>query len=138
MVESTDIMRGGSMILLRLVKANSYTLGILMTDGGVYYTLEPPWRDNRRNESCIPPGEYEYVYMPVSASGKYRDVLHIRNVPGRSGILMHSGNVPGQTKGCILPGKKVGYSGGSRAVWNSKLALNEITRENKRGKLRVV
>ena len=126
------------MILLRLIKASSYTLGVLFTDDGIYYTMEPPWRDNQRNISCIPPGEYDYVYLPTSASGKYKNVLHIRGVPDRVGILMHAGNQRHHTRGCILPGKKLGALGGVRAVLNSKTALKEITDKNKRGKLRII
>lgn len=127
------------MILLRLAKTSSYTMGALFTDAGVFYTLEPPWLDNRRNVSCIPPGEYDYEYLERSSSGKYRRCLHIMGVPGRTGILMHTGNIPCQTKGCILPGLKFGTLGANRAVLKSRAALDAIVDgEPKRGKLRVV
>lgn len=126
------------MILLRMLNGKNYTIGILLTENGVYYTLEPPWLNNARNMSCIPRGLYDYEFLESSASGKYRNCLHIKNVPGRTGILMHAGNKPEDTKGCILPGKKLGVSGGTRAVWNSRVALNEIVGESKKGKLRVL
>jgi hypothetical protein len=100
--------------------------------------MEPPWRDNKRNISCIPPGEYDFVYMPKSYSGKYRDCYHVKDVPGRSEILIHSGNTADQTKGCILPGKKIGFLSGIRAVLNSKSALKQINQTEKNGKLRII
>jgi len=126
------------MILLRLIKASRYTLGVLFTNSGIFYTMEPPWRDNKRNISCIPPGEYDFVYMPKSYSGKYRDCYHVKDVPGRSEILIHSGNTADQTKGCILPGKKIGFLSGIRAVLNSKSALKQINQTEKNGKLRII
>ena len=125
------------MLLWRWRKSSEYTLGILFVGNRFYFTMEPPWKDNERNISCIPTGEYDYSLLKSSASGKYKNCLHIKNVPGRTGILMHTGNKPDQTKGCILPGLKPGWLSGSRAVLNSKTALNEIVKENEQGKLRI-
>ena len=39
------------------------TIGVLSAPGlGPLQIMEPPWRDNRRNRSCIPPGSY--VVLP--------------------------------------------------------------------------
>jgi hypothetical protein len=70
---------------------------------------EPPWRDNRPNVSCIPPGPYACV---LAESPRYGLCPHLLGVPGRSHILMHSGNWAGDTEaglhsdsqGCIHPG----------------------------------
>ena len=126
------------MVLVRWIKTSRYTLGVLFVGSRFYFTMEPPWQDNKSNISCIPPGEYDYEYLERSASGKYKNCLHIKDVPGRFGILMHSGNKPEQTKGCILPGKKIGWLANTRAVLNSKSALNEIVGDNKQGKLRII
>lgn len=100
--------------------------------------MEPPWKDNKQNISCIPPGEYEFVFMPKSSSGRYRNCYHIKGVPGRSEILIHGGNTVANTRGCILPGKRIGRLAGEMAVLNSKSALSEINETEINGKLRVI
>jgi hypothetical protein len=126
------------MMLFRYRKTSEYTLGLLVTGAGIFYTMEPPWKDNKRNESCIPPGEYEFSFMPKSSSGRYRNCYHIKGVPGRSEILIHTGNTSANTKGCILPGKRKGWLSGARAVLNSKSALCEINEAEINGTLRVI
>lgn len=100
--------------------------GVLFFDGQLFSVLEPAWRDNQRNISCIPAGEYEVAYMERSASGKYKDVYHILDVPNRGGILQHNGNVPAHTLGCQIMGLKRGVLGGQPAVLNSRSALNVL------------
>ena len=90
------------------------------------YTLEPPWNDNQRGASCIPPGEYKVSYMKRSGTGKYRDVYWVREVPNRSAILIHKGNTVNETLGCILPGAKVGKLRGQWAVLDSRGGLNKL------------
>lgn len=114
-------------------------MGGMVIDGKPYYTLEPRWKDNQRNISCIPPGEYEVEFMPRSWSGKYRNCFHVKDVPGRSQILIHAGNVPDHTRGCILIGKRHGWLAGKPAVLSSAVALRQFA-ENVEDcfKLRVV
>lgn len=88
--------------------------------------LEPPWRHNIRNLSCIPSGTYQVHHLPKSASGRYKDVYHLQDVTGRSGILIHAGNVADHTKGCLIIGKRKGRLAGKRAVLNSRTALTEL------------
>jgi hypothetical protein len=102
------------------------TLGQLHIEGASICTLEPPWRNNESNQSCIPPGVYTVNYLNKSASGKYRDVYHVTGVDGRHGVLIHKGNTVNQTKGCILVGLRTGRLMGERAVLNSKSALGEL------------
>ena len=106
-------------------------LGVIYgPNGKVCYTMEPPWRDNRSNVSCIPPREYGVKYLKKSATGKYRDCYWITNVPERLAILCHKGNLVTDTMGCILPGMKLGTLGGRSAVLNSRgglRALHKIT-----------
>ncbi len=64
-------------------------------------TLELPWKNNARKESCIPPGSYSVVKRH---SPRYKDHFHLTDVPGRSMILIHVGNYYTQTEGCILVG----------------------------------
>ena len=111
------------MIVIRF--ANSP--GVMMHQGGVVCrVIEPPWRNNETNMSCIPPGDYTVEYLLKSASGKYRDCYHVAGVPGRSGILIHLGNTADDTTGCILPGMKCGTLWGEEAVLNSAQAMSRI------------
>ncbi len=72
--------------------------GVLQMDG---WALEPPWRDNRIGESCIPPWLYD---VRRRWSRRYRDHLIVLGTAPRSFILLHAGNYPRDTRGCILPG----------------------------------
>ena len=88
-------------------------------------TLELPWLNNKRNESCIPLGNYKVV---ARQSARYNKHYHIQDVPGRSFVLIHIGNYYTQTKGCILVGKSVSDINGDGYldVTNSKSALQEL------------
>lgn len=93
------------------------------------HTLELPWKDNRRNVSCIPAGWYkcEQVESPRFKSHLYK----LLDVPDRDGILIHAGNVAGDkdfglatdVEGCILLGLNVGVINRQRAVTASANAL---------------
>jgi hypothetical protein len=75
-------------------------------------TLELPWRDNKRFVSSIPTGTYDWVMLNNTPTFNYT-VLHILNVPDRSGILIHSGNyIVGDrvdSQGCPLVGKEFAH-----------------------------
>lgn len=83
-------------------------------DGTVFEckTLELPWDNNRRRESCIPPGPdadsgatYRLDHRGGEESSSF-DYPHfiLRGVPGRDYILIHAGNLYTQILGCILVG----------------------------------
>ena len=84
-------------------------------DGNILFqfkTLELPWKNNLRNESCIPEGNYK---AKIRFSKKYSRHLHIQDVEGRSLILIHWGNYAGSLnprtgrpdiRGCILVGRE--------------------------------
>lgn len=99
------------------------TLGELELEGYSCVTMEPPWADNRPNVSCIPPGEYPCHWHK---SPRYGWVYAVLEVPGRSHILIHPGNIVTHTKGCILPGKRVGELGGMPAVLVSRSATRSL------------
>ena len=63
--------------------------------------LELPWKNNKKNVSCIPEGRYNITKEMQVSRG---EVLRLHDVPGRAGILFHTGNYNIHTKGCILPG----------------------------------
>jgi hypothetical protein len=108
--------------------APSHTAGMLRVEGEDFYTIEPPWRNNETNISCIPLGRYRANFMPRSSSGKYRNVWHIQDVPGRTGVLIHSGNTVAHTLGCIILGTRSGVLGGAPAVLASRSAMGDLLR----------
>lgn len=85
--------------------------------------MEPPWRDNKPNVSCIPKGEYECVWH---RSPRYGWVYALTGVPDRSHILIHAGNIAAHTKGCILPGRRFGELSGQPAVLVSRAATRSL------------
>ena len=52
-------------------------------------SLELPWKDNKRNYSCIPPLTYQCCLYNSDSRG---EVYRILNVPERDSVLIHSGN----------------------------------------------
>ena len=78
------------------------------------HVMEPPWRDNRRNRSCIPAGLYDVV---PHVSPRFGRCLLVTGVEDRSHILIHVGNLGGDveqglrshTAGCLLPGMRRGW-----------------------------
>jgi len=111
--------------LYRTQAFESCTRGILVipSEGKVFFTLEPPWKGNQPNVSCIPRGKYKCVWHK---SPKYGWVYKVTEVEGRSSILMHPGNTPNHTLGCILIGSRFGTLGGGPAILSSKPAVREL------------
>lgn len=114
--------------IFRLERSDQGTKGLLVCEGYTCRTLELPWRNNQKQISCIPPGEYD---VDIRLSNKYGRIYWVRNVPDRSYILIHSGNYAGDTSkgykshvmGCILLGKQHGFLGGQVAVLNSRITV---------------
>ena len=113
--------RDREVTLERVEAADGHTLGSLRLPGGLrLWTLEPPWRDNRFNESCIPPGRY---LCRLRQSPRFGLRYWLQGTEPRSFILAHSGNIARHTRGCILPGMRRGWIGGKRAVLVSRRAV---------------
>jgi hypothetical protein len=120
--------------LFRMSRSDHGTEGMLTAGDFNCKTLELPWRDNQRQISCIPPGEYK---VELRLSNKYGRIYWVRKVPDRTYILIHSGNYAGDKSkgfkthvmGCILLGKTHGFLGGQRAVLNSRLTVRKFMRE---------
>ncbi len=82
------------------------TFGVLTINGEPFcVTLEPYWRSNQKNVSCIPEGMY---ICKKYTSPKYKETFEVTEVEGRSNILFHWGNTINDTQGCILPGTSYG------------------------------
>ena len=102
--------------LRRLAYDPSATPGLLLLNGELFcYTLEPPWRDNKPNVSCIPEGRYRLKFeqsfsfaLPEDKGGALRLFFH--GVQDRSRCLFHWGNWVRNTKGCVITGSGVSGS----------------------------
>jgi hypothetical protein len=106
------------------------TRGLLYAGGKfIGYTMEDPWNDNEKFESCIPNGEYK-TEIRKSKDSPSRDYDHmiLRDVPNRSYILWHVGNTEEHTEGCLLPGKTALED----MVGNSQKAFDELMELAKR------
>lgn len=99
------------------------TLGRLEALRYSWYTLECPWRDNKRNESCVPEGEY--AVLP-DQEGKFTGYPELQAVPNRDEIIIHVANFPSDLKGCIAPGKRFNSGLADTAVWESTVAYSEL------------
>ena len=80
---------------------DSVTIGKLY-DGKelICHTVERPWLNNARNESCIPAGEY---VVKLTNSPRFGVTYEAKDVPSRTHILFHKGNSIDDSLGCILP-----------------------------------
>ena len=117
-------------VLNRLVDTGKETLGKLTIHDElkeVYEckTLELSWKDNKRNISCIPFGEY---LVSMRTSEKYGEHFIVNNVEGRSYILIHQANYYTQLRGCIAVGKRYSdiNSDGELDVTNSRNTMKDL------------
>lgn len=117
--------------IFRLKRSDQGTEGLLVSKEFNCRVLELPWRDNKKQISCIPAGEYN---VEIRISNKYGRIYHVKAVPTRTYILIHSGNYGGDkikgfrthSSGCILLGLKFGFLGGQVAVLNSRIAVRRF------------
>lgn len=93
-----------------LVKRDRFTqrsTGSEIYIDGVFecFGLEPPTLplNAQVKPRAIPPGQYELTIRWSPRFGK--QMPHIENVPGFSGIEIHIGNYPPDTHGCLIVGK---------------------------------
>ena len=97
------------------------TNGTLLLYGKpVCYSIELPWRGNRRNESCIPEGRYR---LRAYRSRRFGPCLRVEGVSGRNGILIHPANDSKQLRGCIAPVTK--HTGPGKGI-HSRIALERL------------
>ena len=87
----------------------------------ICYTIELPWRDNRRNRSCIPEGRYRLLR---TRTRHFRHGLQLLDVPGRSGIRIHAANdAAAELRGCIAPVTML--TGAGKGI-HSRVALERV------------
>uniref|UniRef100_A0A6M3KIQ1 DUF5675 domain-containing protein n=1 Tax=viral metagenome TaxID=1070528 RepID=A0A6M3KIQ1_9ZZZZ len=117
--------------LYRKNTSDEGTEGILICGTFTCYTLEPPWRENQINISCIPTETY---LVRLIQTNKFGIVYHLQAVEGRTGILQHSGTVAGDrskglishTYGCQLFGYKRGMWNNQKAIFNSRVCIKDF------------
>ena len=112
--------------LVRYYSDSDVTLGNLHIEGINHkpiYTLENPWRDNERNVSCIPVGEYKCE--PFSGI-KHKNCFQVCDVKDRSYILFHIGNYEKDTDGCILIGQGALLNGSEYMIVNSQATMRKF------------
>ena len=90
------------------------------------YTLELPYKENKRNISSIIEGLFPIVSRETEKRGRH---LHIINVPNRMLILFHAGNVIQHTRGCILPANELQIGKNFIVGKNSKAATEQLNKE---------
>lgn len=68
-------------------------------------TIERGWRDNARNMSCVPTGEYP---LHLERSPRFnKDLWELKDVPGRFECKIHVANSWHELNGCIALGIKI-------------------------------
>ena len=86
-------------------------------------SLEDPWKNNQKNISCIPEGEYNcHLFM----SPTHGPTFQVMAVPNRTYILFHKGNTHINTAGCILIAESYDFLGGIPSVKSSAVGFNEF------------
>jgi hypothetical protein len=94
---------------------------LYVNDHLICHTIELPWRENRRQVSCIPEGVYQ---LSKRNSTRFGDHIYVAKVPGRSAILIHAANnAATELQGCIAPVTRL--SGPGRGT-QSRLALGAV------------
>ena len=112
------------MKLKRIAFSEHGTFGVLI-DNGVPFclTLERPWLNNKKGESCIPAGLYT---CKRTISPRFGETFEVAKVLGRSHILIHKGNIAEDSHGCIILGEQYEKLGGRPAVLSSSKAFKEF------------
>lgn len=95
----------------------------------VCFSIELPWRANKRNVSCVLEGRFEVVKR---YSERFNWHLALKDVEGRDGILFHPANdALNELEGCIAPVSML--SGMGTGVYsrkaNEKLVFDALDRK---------
>lgn len=116
------------MKLIRVASTAEATYGVLIYGKTPFaLTLERPWLDNKKGESCIPKGTYQCRRVN---SPKFGNTFEITGVPGRDAILFHKGNLSDDSHGCILVGEQFAQISGRPGIAASKEGFAEFMEVN--------
>jgi len=111
------------MLVLKRIYLSTAVHGELTLNGKhIAYTIELPWRENKKRMSCIPEGTY---ILRKRYSEKFKWHFVLLDVPNRSGILIHPANdAQKELQGCIAPVIKI--TGEGKGILSRK-ALQVLT-----------
>ena len=110
--------------LKRVAENEDGTFGVLIHNNIPFcLTLEPEWRDNKQNISCIPPKHYTCEKVN---SRKFVSTFEIKRGPNRTHVLFHKGNVETDTLGCVILGEQFESLNGKCAILRSGKAFDEF------------
>jgi hypothetical protein len=109
--------------LFRVERTEKHTVGTLCDRNVlIAHTMELPWKDNKRGESCIPEGIYHVV---PDSTGKHR-YFRVLDVDGRDMIEIHKANWAFQLDGCIACGEDIKDHEKGRMVTNSEATMDAL------------
>ena len=109
-------------VTLQRIVEREGTYGVLSLDGHPrFVTLEPPWKNNEQNVSCIPTGRYKCRRFQSSRFGPTWKLI---DVPGRSDVEFHFGSFVRNTEGCILVG--LGFGVEFVGISSTRVAMNRF------------
>jgi hypothetical protein len=112
---------------LRLKKTENGTFGVLSFDDVPFaLSIELPWKDNVRNQSCIPMGHYKCCRVWRSDGTQ---TFRVMNVPDRDDILFHRANTIDDLRGCIGVAEEFGMLNGKPAVLGSGRGFGEFMKK---------
>ena len=93
------------LVLKRIYLATAVRGELTLNGKHIAYTIELPWRENKKRISCIPEGTY---ILRKRYSEKFKWHFVLLDVPNRSGILIHPANdAQKELQGCIAPVTKI-------------------------------
>lgn len=118
-------------VLYRIADDGLQTIGfihVIDPNGKIVYkckTLEKSYKQNRREISSIPKGEYN---LQKRWSPRFGEHYHVLNVKDRTLILIHAFNYETQSKGCIGVGDNLKdiNNDGRLDLTNSRKTLKEL------------
>jgi hypothetical protein len=111
--------------LVRYKSTEKLMLGMFYVGQEIFYTLEPPWRNNQKNLSCIPEGLYKCKRaIHYNRNGSNYPAWEITDIQERSNVHIHKGNYPSDTTGCPLLGMEV--SKNEESIKNSTEAFTRF------------
>ena len=123
------------LIIIRVSECQHGTWGVLLdwdfmrnSSTPFAVTLEPRWRNNAKNISCIPAGKYTCRRI---ISPKFGNTFEIVDVPDRTHILFHKVNKQSDTLGCIGVAEEYGTLDGIPAILQSGKGFKEFLDKTK-------
>lgn len=112
------------LVLKRIYLATAVHGELTLNGKHIAYTIELPWRENKRRISCIPEGTY---ILRKRYSEKFKWHFVLLDVPNRSCILIHPANdALKELQGCIAPVTKITGEGIGMESRKAMLKLTDV------------